>query len=328
MSSKVSVIIPCYNGERFIDRCMKSLEIQNYLALEVIVVDDGSTDNSKEKILNWQSKFWGSGVEIKYIYQDNRGPGGAINTGLKHVTGEYLSLLDIDDEYLPNAIQEKAAFLDQHRNVDVVRSNGYIVSGDHRFLFENMHCAEKDKDLFSQLIQGATYNWAGSYMVRTQPLFSFYPTREIFTSRYGQNLQLMLPLLYGKEAGFIEKPHMNYNRQTESLSQSSESSEKKKKSIENARGYAEIRRRMIELIVKDENIRQHYLDLAESGHMRALMGIAAEFHDKELMISSEKKLRRLGLETLSDRIVGCSLTNPPIALALRCVRKVSGVFLR
>ncbi len=49
------------------------------------------------------------------------------------------------------------------------------------------------------------------------PLFKFYPEREIYQSKYGQNLQLLLPLLYNKKCGFIDKPHMNYNQQENSL---------------------------------------------------------------------------------------------------------------
>ena len=54
MNKKVSIIIPCFNGERFIDRCLHSIEIQNYPHIEVVVVNDGSIDQSESKILEWK----------------------------------------------------------------------------------------------------------------------------------------------------------------------------------------------------------------------------------------------------------------------------------
>lgn len=322
MRSRVSVIVPCYNGEKFIDRCMSSLNIQDYENIEIIVVDDGSKDDSKSVILKWKKEFIEKGIELKYIYQENQGPGGAINTGLKYVSGDYISLLDIDDEYLPRAILEKASFLDEHPEVDIVRSNGYIVSGDTKYLFEYSHNQEMERNLFLELIKDTTYNWAGSYMVRAKALFAFYPDREIYTSRYGQNLQFLMPLSYKKEVGFIGKPHMNYIRQPNSLSRTQDVAESKNKSIANAKGYTEIRRYLIELIVKDKEERKEYLRLMEGGYLRAMMEIATEYNDKELMKDSASQLKQIGLDTINDRIVNYSLTRPIFALVLRFFRKV------
>ena len=81
MRKKVSVIIPCYNGASVINRSIESVYIQDYPNIEMIVVDDGSTDNSKEVILSWVSRFAEKGFVLKYVYQQNRGLGGAIDTG-------------------------------------------------------------------------------------------------------------------------------------------------------------------------------------------------------------------------------------------------------
>ena len=242
---KVSVIIPCYNGEKFIDRSIKSIYMQEYPEIELIVVDDGSTDNSKKKILAWESTLKDKGLELKYIYQNNAGPGAAINKGLKYVTGEYISLLDADDEYLPGAIIEKVQYLQQNSDMDVVRSNGWMVKGDNKFLFINDENEKAIEDVFLALLRGETNNWAGSYMVRAKSLFDFYPDREIYQSRFGQNLQFLLPLTYKKKCGFIDKPHMNYIQQENSLSQAKDKQELLRKSLENAAGYRDIRIHML-----------------------------------------------------------------------------------
>ena len=127
MNKKVSIIIPCFNGERFIDRCLHSIEIQNYPHIEVVVVNDGSIDQSESKILEWKEVLENKKISLIYIKQKNQGIGSAINTGLKYISGEYLLLLDIDDEYLQGALLERVQFLESHREMDVVRSNGWYV---------------------------------------------------------------------------------------------------------------------------------------------------------------------------------------------------------
>ena len=133
--NKVSVIIPCYNGESVVNRSIESIYNQSYGNIELIVVDDGSIDNSKEVILGWKGKFLNKGYVLKYVYQKNRGLGGAIDKGLKYVTGEYLTLLDADDYYLPESVLKRAEFLDNNPEYAAVRSNGWMVSGEERRLF-------------------------------------------------------------------------------------------------------------------------------------------------------------------------------------------------
>jgi hypothetical protein len=99
-------------------------------------------------------------------------------------------------------------------------------------LFIYDECEKNIQDVFTALLEGKTNNWAGSYMVRVSSLFKFYPEREIYQSKYGQNLQLLLPLLYNKKCGFIDKPHMNYNQQENSLTKTNVEKSKKKKSLE------------------------------------------------------------------------------------------------
>ena len=213
MNKKVSIIVPCFNGERFVDRCLHSIEIQNYPYIEVVVVNDGSTDQSESKILEWKEKLENRGILLIYIKQKNQGLGSAINTGLKYISGEYLSLLDIDDEYLQGALSERVEFLENHKDMDVVRSNGWYIRKNGKSLFVYDECEKEIYNPFVALLEGKTNNWAGSYMVRVPSLFRFYPDREIYQSRYGQNLQILLPVLYKKKSGFIDKHHMNYNQQ-------------------------------------------------------------------------------------------------------------------
>lgn len=94
----VSVIIPAYNRARYIAYCLLSAIKQTDSALEIIVVDDGSTDNLKESIAPFMDR-------IKYIRQDNRGAAAARNAGLKIATGDYIAWLDSDDKWFPDKIE-------------------------------------------------------------------------------------------------------------------------------------------------------------------------------------------------------------------------------
>lgn len=317
MKNLVSVIIPCYNGAKTIDRAIRSVYEQNYPKIELIVVDDGSTDQSKEKILAWNKLFADAGYSLKYVYQKNQGPGGAINTALQYVTGEFLMLLDADDEYLEGAIVERIDYFKKQPECGVVRSNGWRVKGDLKYLFLYDEAEKQEQDVFTALLRGETNNWAGSYMVRTDLLFEFYPDRKIYPSRYGQNLQILLPAVFQKPCGYIDKPLMNYILQESSLSQTSDPAKAKQKDLRNAEGYLEIRRHMVDTIVQDEIQRKYYHNQVSGAYWRSILHIAAQYRDKVLMKQSVSQLKQYEKMTMQDRICYEQLMCPPAALLLR-----------
>jgi len=100
MEPLVSVIIPTYNRAEYVCDAIESVLNQTYKNIEIIVVDDGSTDDTKE----WIKKYLSSS-KLKYIYQENRGVSSARNTGIKIAKGEYLAFLDSDDLFLPKKIE-------------------------------------------------------------------------------------------------------------------------------------------------------------------------------------------------------------------------------
>lgn len=93
MTPLISLIIPIYNVELYLSRCLKSIEFVISLGYEVILVNDGSTDSSQNIINSFISKH----KSIIYVYQNNRGLSSARNTGLKYATGEYIWFIDSDD---------------------------------------------------------------------------------------------------------------------------------------------------------------------------------------------------------------------------------------
>lgn len=277
---KVSVLIPCYNGEKFIDRCMTSIINQNFNDMEVIVVDDGSEDQSKSILNHWHNEFTKVGIIFKYVYQSNKGLGSAINTGLKYVDGDYLTLLDIDDIFLPDSIKMRVLYLDENPESALVRSDGYIVKEENQskilrcFLSDE---TEKDENkLFELLIKGKTYNWAGSYMLRTSLLFSFYPNRDIYESKFGQNLQLILPVCFKRKTGHISLPLMKYILQEKSLSQENEVNKAYSKEISNIDGYYDIRKHML----FEVGCFEQYKDCLNDFYNRSRFNLALQYNHK------------------------------------------------
>ena len=93
MDKTVSIIIPVYNSERYLNRCLDSVLSQRYTHLEVLLIDDGSTDHS----LNICREYAAKDNRIRVVHQDNQGASAARNTGLDHATGEYIMFCDSDD---------------------------------------------------------------------------------------------------------------------------------------------------------------------------------------------------------------------------------------
>ena len=83
MDKKVSIITPCFNGEKFISRYFDSILEQTYKNIEVIFINDGSTDTTEKIVEQYISTFNKHGIEFIYIYQENKGQAAALNNGLK-----------------------------------------------------------------------------------------------------------------------------------------------------------------------------------------------------------------------------------------------------
>jgi len=115
MKCKISVIVPFYNGEKYISKCIDSIINQTLKELEIILVDDGSTDKSKNIANEYAKKY----KNIKYIYQKNGRQGKARNNGLSHAKGEYISFIDSDD-YISENMYEKMYNAAVKNNSDIV----------------------------------------------------------------------------------------------------------------------------------------------------------------------------------------------------------------
>src|SRR5690554_883131 len=115
MTNKVSIITPCYNGERFVSRYLDTIVNQSYKNIEFIFVNDGSTDQTEAIVMSYKPKLIEAGIEFIYVYQDNAGQAVALNQGLKLFTGDYLTWPDSDDILSVDSIEKKVKFLKEHQ---------------------------------------------------------------------------------------------------------------------------------------------------------------------------------------------------------------------
>lgn len=112
----ISVIIPVYNGVKWIERCILSVMAQEIKNIEIICIDDGSTDGSYEKLQNLKKKY----NNLVVIRQKNQGVSVARNTGIKNAIGKWIAFLDIDDIWLPNVLTNKKIQEWEENKVDLI----------------------------------------------------------------------------------------------------------------------------------------------------------------------------------------------------------------
>lgn len=119
MIPRVSVIVPAYNAAVYLPYALDSVLTQSYAQWEVIVVDDGSTDNTRAVVDSYRPRL---GDRLQYIQQSNRGLPAARNTGIRAASGEFIALLDADDVWLPHRLERGIQVLDADPGVGLVHA--------------------------------------------------------------------------------------------------------------------------------------------------------------------------------------------------------------
>lgn len=202
----VSLMVPFYNAEEYLGRFLESVLKQTYLNIQLILIDDGSTDGSDKIVEKYKEKLLSEITELVCLRQKNGGAASAINTALKHVKGEYLCWADCDDELLPDNIMKKYSFLMAHKDCGLVNCGAKEVDYETGKEIGELviPISQRSDNIFYQIIKGIPV-YSGVFMIRTTLLFDKLSNREIYFNREaGQNYQLLLPVAYNNKCGFIE----------------------------------------------------------------------------------------------------------------------------
>lgn len=192
--SKISIIIPTYNNSQFIQKAIDSVLNQSYTNCEIIVVDDGSTDNTKDLIEDNYTSF------VRYFYQANQGPGSARNLGLRYSEGEFVVFLDADD-YLSNYnLMVKFEALRENSDIDWVFSDVYFIDENHEILtLGSYHFREiyhntslTTENIFQLLLTYGNFITTSTLMIRKSCLDSigFFDETQLLHQDYLQWLSL------------------------------------------------------------------------------------------------------------------------------------------
>lgn len=130
---KVSMVVPCYNKESYITSMLESVQEQIWGNLEIILVNDGSTDGTRDIIAKWAPKLEACGYTVVVVNQNNQGTPLSIKNGLAHATGEFICFVDCDDKIKPEYVSTMAEQLTTHPELDWVDCDYERVSWDPQY---------------------------------------------------------------------------------------------------------------------------------------------------------------------------------------------------
>lgn len=208
---KISVIVPVYNAANYIAKCIQSVQNQTFSSWELILIDDGSQDNSLDII----RRFAIEDDRIKVIHQENSGAGMARNNGIENARGDYIVFLDSDDyiseKYLSllSSHNEDVVFID----VEAVDEGGNVVRREYLSQYKNM-----DKDDFLRAQMTGKINWGGVRKVVKRKIIDANNIRYSDHKVGEEALFTYSSVFNSKTIGFIEKPVYFYIQRADSLS--------------------------------------------------------------------------------------------------------------
>jgi GT2 family glycosyltransferase len=216
-----SVVVPLYNKQAYVTRALDSIAAQTFGDFEVIVVDDGSTDDSRQLAEAHPDN------RIRVISQPNQGPGAARNAGIALAKGDIVAFLDADDEWLPDYLETNVKLLRQLGTEVACVTSGYYefpenISAERLFrqrgLSEGIQKAESLSPLQLQhslafMSSCSTVSWR-SVFTRYGGFFS------AFRCTYGEDAALLLKILLNEKVYFYFKPLVRFHRDASDLSNS------------------------------------------------------------------------------------------------------------
>ena len=217
---RISVVVPLYNKGPYIERALNSILAQGCQDFEVIVVDDGSSDDGPVRVQAFADP------RIRLVCQPNGGPGAARNRGIAEAKGDLLAFLDADDAWMPDYLQSSVELLDEATPEAASVTSGYVefpkgISRESmwraRGLFDGIHrvTAETQARL---LVYMLAYMWPCSTVIRTSVVRQFGGFYDKNGCRYGEDALLFLKVLLNYPVRFSMTPQAYFHREASGLS--------------------------------------------------------------------------------------------------------------
>lgn len=297
----VSIVTPCYNGEKKTPLFLESVLNQTYDNIEIIFVNDGSKDNTEEICREYKEKFEAKGYRFIYIKQENKGQAEALNNGLQYVQGKYLTWPDSDDVLLSNYVSAKVDYLESHSDKNMVISPIRHVKQNGKIVCIETRKQTEEDNLFLDMLKGTNFYYPpGGYMITTESFLSAYPNRRIPVSPVGQNIQMLLPIAYTHKYGYIDDvlyDYMIYEDSHAHVSRTFEESVKKN----------DLTCDLYLMVMHQMNISdveyEKYSKLLEHERYRKHFYFGIQYKNRMYMNSEYKKYRLTGIVPMKDKVL-------------------------
>ena len=225
---ELSIIVPAYNCEKYIDKCIQSIIKQKNNLIEIIIINDGSTDKTLEKCESFQKQY----QNIKIINQKNSGVSYSRNIGIENASGKYIMFVDSDDYLEENSLEKIQELLSE--NIDILRYS-YIIKDKNKnteviFEKETFNLIKQKDEFFEKFFQKTNQNVIWGQVINKQLLNDIKFTHNIF---YGEDL-LFNCQLYNKckYIRYTDTILYNYKQNADSITRNYKNSKVKSK-IEN-----------------------------------------------------------------------------------------------
>lgn len=202
LTPMVSIIIPTYNSARFLSDAINSALAQTYQNIEVIVVDDGSTDDTPNIVAEYKGR-------IAYVSQANGGTASARNAGIDASNGQYLVFLDADDRLLPHMVERLVGILETEREAEVGCGGWYVTDSEFNRIGESRVDPPRGR-LFEAMIRDGGYLVTGGTMLRR----SIIEVAGAFDTSLPnfEDWEFWVRLAYYGRFAFVSEPLMEYRQ--------------------------------------------------------------------------------------------------------------------
>lgn len=198
MEERVSVIIPTYNRPKWLPETIESVFAQTYPHIELIVVNDGSTDNTEAIIEPYRDR-------ITYISKENGGPGSAVNAGIKASTGKYIARVDDDDLFLPEKVELQVNMFQQRPELGLIGTDHYIINSEGNITRTAEVPDFSRHGIFLTLLRNCIFSQP-TVMVRKE----CHEKIGLYKNTYAQDYDMWIRIARRYPVGVIHKPLAMY----------------------------------------------------------------------------------------------------------------------
>ena len=290
----VTVIIPTYNRAKYIEDTIRSVINQTYKNLEIIVYDDGSTDNTKEIVESFKDK------RIKYFWQKNSGmPAVPRNKAINHSSGEYIAFIDSDDLWLPNKLEKQLKEYEQNNNVGLVCTS-IIQFNENDEWIKNLELSDKDFTFKSLLFN--SHVRLSSVLVKKSVLNDVGLFDENPIIRVGEDYELWLRISKKYKIKYIDLPLTRYRHHIGNISKKNFELINALKAVYSVLFNKKIiNRKIYELMIERMNYREMFIKFIKNEKyidLKTILEAKISFLDKYILAIAYFMLQKDAIRTL------------------------------